>query len=322
VPELGYNRMINDRMSLGVTMYGNGGMNTDYPGGQLQCGPSVPPGNLLCGFDDLGVDLSQLVAAPTFAIKLGERNAIGASALIGFQRFNMRGIQAFAQPGFTIDPGAVTNNGHEWSSGFGVRVGWMAKLTDQVSLGAAYAPRMKMSKFEKYRGLFAEEGKFDLPENFNIGVAIQPAPGVTAAFDYQRINYSDVKAVGNPSAALAPFGDANGPGFGWRDVNVLKFGASIKASERITVLGGYNHTDNPISEADVTINILAPGVIKDHITFGAAFAVGAASELVLTYMHAFNNEVVGSTAAIFPGGGTDRIKMYQNSLGMAWTRRF
>jgi len=28
IPEFGYNRMLNNKMSLGVTVYGNGGMNT------------------------------------------------------------------------------------------------------------------------------------------------------------------------------------------------------------------------------------------------------------------------------------------------------
>ena len=31
VPEFGYNRMVNNNLALGVTVYGNGGMNTDYP---------------------------------------------------------------------------------------------------------------------------------------------------------------------------------------------------------------------------------------------------------------------------------------------------
>jgi long-chain fatty acid transport protein len=46
------------------------------------------------------------------------------------------------------------------------------------------------------------------------------------AADYQRINYSGIPAVGNPSAALAPLGAANGPGIGWRDVNVFKIGVA------------------------------------------------------------------------------------------------
>ena len=35
IPEFGYNRMIGWDMSLGVSVYGNGGMNTDFNGGQI-----------------------------------------------------------------------------------------------------------------------------------------------------------------------------------------------------------------------------------------------------------------------------------------------
>ena len=38
IPEIAYNRMIPPDMSWGLTVYGNGGMNTDYEGGQISAG--------------------------------------------------------------------------------------------------------------------------------------------------------------------------------------------------------------------------------------------------------------------------------------------
>lgn len=54
IPELGYNHMLRDDVSLGVSVYGNGGMNTDYPGGsstaakgrQTFCAVSAPSGSI------------------------------------------------------------------------------------------------------------------------------------------------------------------------------------------------------------------------------------------------------------------------------------
>jgi len=65
VPEFGYNRIAGDRWGWGLSVYGHGGMNTDYPGGQINCGAG--PANVLCGQGRLGVDLMQLVIAPTLA---------------------------------------------------------------------------------------------------------------------------------------------------------------------------------------------------------------------------------------------------------------
>ena len=42
IPEFGYNTMVRSDLSLGVSVYGNGGMNTSYPQGSFNCGgPSV-----------------------------------------------------------------------------------------------------------------------------------------------------------------------------------------------------------------------------------------------------------------------------------------
>jgi long-chain fatty acid transport protein len=57
--------MINPNMSLGVSVYGNGGMNTTYPQGDFNCGAG--PANMLFGSGSLGQDLSQLIIAPTVA---------------------------------------------------------------------------------------------------------------------------------------------------------------------------------------------------------------------------------------------------------------
>ncbi len=337
IPEFGYNKMINPTLSLGVTVYGNGGMNTDYPGGQIAagnpvCGAFNPGGgggpyNLLCGTGNLGVDLMQLIVAPTAAFKVSESNSLGISPLLAYQRFKMDGIQAFG--GFTTTPAAptaLTNVGYDSSTGWGVRVGWMGKVSDSVTLGAAYSTKVKMGKFDKYRQLFADQGLFDIPENYNAGVAFKASPEVTIAFDYQRINYSKISSVGNASTNFGltvpgTLGVTGGRGFGWSDVNVFKLGVEYAYSKNFTLRAGYNHGDNPIQARDVSFNILAPGVPQDHLTLGLTYKTSTNGDLTFAYMHAFNGSVSGSSLFNgFTGGaaGTETIKMYQNSFGVAY----
>ncbi|MHB1123269.1 MAG: hypothetical protein ACYC0T_11185 [Ramlibacter sp.] len=52
--------MTDNRLSLGATVYGNGGMNTDSPGGGFSCGQGSA--NILRGQGSLGLDLMQLIA--------------------------------------------------------------------------------------------------------------------------------------------------------------------------------------------------------------------------------------------------------------------
>jgi long-chain fatty acid transport protein len=328
LPEFGYNRMIRPELSVGVTVYGNGGMNTAYPQGNFNCGGGGA--NMLCGAGGLGVDLMQLVVAPTVAYKVAPRHSIGASLLLGYQRFEAVGLQAFDNapgfPAFTQFPGSVTNRGHDSSTGVGVRLGYFGQLSDSVSVGAAYAPKMHMKEFDKYRGLFVGAGDFDIPENYNLGVAFTPARGWTLAADWQRINYSGVPSVGNPSATPAPLGSANGPGFGWRDIDVFKLGVAWQMNAATTLRAGYNHGDNPIRSSDVTFNILAPGVIVHHFTAGFTHALDATSELTGAFMYAPQRSVNGPSlfnAVLGPGaGGTETIRMREFSFGVAWGRRF
>jgi long-chain fatty acid transport protein len=212
-----------------------------------------------------------------------------------------------------------------------VRIGWMGKLSDSVTLGAAYASKMKMSKFDMYKGLFAEEGGFDIPENYNVGIAFKATPKLLIAFDYQQINYHDVKSIANgvtnslvvmPPVAPNRLGDANGSGFNWRDQSVFKLGMEYEYRKDLTLRAGVNYGQSPIegnTMDDVSFNIIAPGVVETHLTFGATWTLASKSELTVSFMHAFSNSVSGPSATALLGvGGTETLKMYQNSLGIAY----
>ena len=299
IPEFGYNNVINDQLSMGLTVYGNGGMNTDYNGDQRILGTTS---------GDLGVDLMQLIIAPTLAFKLNAQHSVGISPLIVYQTFKAEGLQGFG----------IQNQGKDSSSGLGVRLGYLGKLTDQLSVGASYSPKINMSRFKKYEGLFAEQGDFDIPGNYALGMAFQLTPALQVALDYQRIEYGDVRSIANPASGTAPLGANDGSGFGWSDINVVKLGVQWQANDIWTLRAGYNKGDNPINTQNVTFNILAPGVIEEHLTLGATMKLDAQSEVSASYMHAFSNEVSGPSNF----GGTETIKMKQNSLGVQYSRQF
>jgi long-chain fatty acid transport protein len=325
IPEFGYNRMMRDNLALGLTVYGNGGMNTTYPQGNFNCGAG--PANILCGSGEVGVDLMQLIIAPTVAYKINPQHSVGASLLLAYQRFKATGLQAFGQ--LSGDVGNLTNNGYDDSTGVGLRIGYMGRLSDMVTIGAAYSPKINMGKFDNYKGLFAEDGGFDIPSNYSLGVAITPAPRWTVALEYQRINYSDVRSVNNPSQPpVAPLGAANGPGFGWQDIDIFKLGVAWRMNDAWTLRAGYNHGDNPITPRDVTFNILAPGVVESHYTLGFTYAMGKNNELSGSFMYAPRQEVKGASLfnGLFPqppnAGGTETIRMYQYQIGLAYSWKF
>lgn len=178
VPEFGYNKVHNAQISYGVTVYGNGGMNTDYAGGQTDCGNFGGPGkNALCGSDRLGVNLMQLIIAPTLGYKLDDKHAVGISPLIIVQQFSAEGLQLFTQglpgqPPFSSQGTKVTNNGNEKSTGIGVRLGYLGKMNDKLNVGVSYSPKISMSKLGSYAGLFAEGGALTFPKTTRLDLPI------------------------------------------------------------------------------------------------------------------------------------------------------
>ncbi len=331
VPEFAYNTKIDDRMSWGVTVYGNGGMNTEYQGGNVMCmNPSNGQpylGNLLCGQGKLGVDLMQLIIAPTFAYKLDAQHSVGVSPLVVVQQFSATGLDAFA--GFSMAPDKVSNTGTDRSTGMGVRLGYLGQLSDTLKFGATYSPKIKMGKFNEYAGLFAGAGSFDIPENYALGINVQVTPAVSVAADYSRINYSGVTSIGNPMSNLMagnPMGSSNGPGFGWSDVSVIKLGVQWQATPTMVLRAGYNQSTNPVKPENVTFNILAPGVIKQHYTVGGTYTLDKDSEFTWAYMYAPKNSVTGPSMynGMMPGasGITETIRMSQQSLGVQYSWKF
>lgn len=316
IPDFGISRSFGQNLAVGLAVYGNGGMNTTYKNS-----PFAGFG----GSNPAGVDLTQLFIAPTVAYKPNPNHSFGVSLIFAYQVFSADGLGPFAAG--SVSPGNVTGRGDDSSTGWGLKLGWTGKVADAVTLGVTYQTKMNMDNFDKYKGLFAEGGAFDIPETYGLGIAVKATPKLTLAGDIQQINYGGVPSVGNTVdcffAGTCMLGASNGPGFGWRDTTVYKLGVSYEWSKDLTLRGGYATLRQPIPSTQTLFNILAPGVVEDHLTVGATWAFDTNKELTLGYVHAFNKNVNGTNSIPpgFPpgmGGGNANLKMRQNSLGIAF----
>ena len=74
---------------------------------------------------------------------------------------------------------------------------------------------------------------------------------------------------------------------------MVKLGVEYAYSPKLTLRAGVSHSDNPIQARDVTFNILAPGVIEDHLTFGFTRDLASGDEVNMSFMYGFNKEVTG-----------------------------
>jgi long-chain fatty acid transport protein len=311
LPEAGYVRPLSDTVSVGIALNANGGMNTHY---------KVNPFASFGAEGPAGVNLRQIMLSPTVAVKLAEGHSVGVSPVLVLQSFKIHGVQPFAA--WSQDPENVSNNGTDWSAGVGVRLGYLGTIGRNVRIGAFYQSKIQPGRFKDYAGLFADGGSFDIPASWGVGASFKPVADLTLGADYKRIEYSDVAAVGNPLSPLlqgVPFGAEGGPGFGWRDIDVWKIGAVYQAKPGLTLRAGYGRSDNPVPRSQTLLNILAPGVVRDHYTLGATVGLGNGAEVSGYVMRAPRQTVRGSGSipASFGGGEAD-VHLAETAVGLSF----
>jgi long-chain fatty acid transport protein len=361
-------------ITAGLSITANGGMNTRYNSNLYTDGfaPAIGCSTSLCGAPSgfagmiegmggtvpdavlmglgmnpnttpaLGVNLSQLIIAPTVSAKLNPDHSVGASLLLGYQRFRSYGLGMFQGLSSSMDH--VTNKGDDDAWGAGVRLGWTGNITSNITLGASASSKIYMQEFDRYKGLFAEQGDFDIPANFGIGIAVKVSPKTTVAFDVQRILYGDVAAIANQGPTADQFygallevlqtgaysgagqlGADNGWGFGWEDITVYKLGVNYAYNNQWTFRGGLNYGENPIDPNQNLFNILAPGVVEKHVSLGFTYAPTAYNEISVTYVHALREDQSYTYQGTGPFAGFDfgtEIGMDQNALEISYAMKF
>ena len=360
IPALGGAYKFNRRMTIGMAAIG-AGANTRFDQTVPECEDNDPNTvgsaffNYNCnGSNTVGVNLIQMQMLPTVAYRLTKQHSIGASLAIGIQTFRAYGLQSFGAPGsplnFSSDRENLTNRGNDWSYGLGVRLGWLSHFFDRkLSIGLNWASRVYMTRFEKYSGLFAEGGDFDIPEHYAIGIVLRPVSRLVLAFDVQKIRYGSVRSIANPgpdqrdpsnffptgfgcedgappidqqSCAL---GRDKGMGFGWQDQMVYKAGIQYTQGKWTGRLG-FNYGKTPVPEDQILFNLLAPAVVEKHITVGLGYRASKSIEWNMSYGLGMKNTVKGKTV-FYPDGVNNfdeldepnaAASMYIHTLGLTF----
>jgi long-chain fatty acid transport protein len=331
IPHFGYNWQLKNDSTIGVSVYGNGGMNTEYPA------DSTPFGAGTFGAGTAGINLAQLFVNTTFAKKINDKHAFGGSVILVGQRFIGQGLESFAA--FSSDPNNLSGNRKSDSFGLGLKLGYQGEISKGIRVGVSYQSKVDMSEFDEYKGLFAEGGDFDIPSTYTIGASFDVGKSSVIVADVQQINYSEVASISNPinnlltnciPAPFSPSGSAEGAGclggsagggFGWEDMTIFKIGYQVDLNPKHTIRIGYSHADQPIPESETFFNILAPAVVEDHFTAGWTMKVGSNQEFNLAAMYAPSNSVKGDNP--IDGGSTQiEIEMSQFDIQAGWAWKF
>ncbi|MCG8582578.1 MAG: outer membrane protein transport protein [Bacteroidales bacterium] len=283
IPNFGANWQINEKSAFGMSMHCNG-LSAEYPA-QTYWDLSS---------ETTDITYYQVYIDPSYSYKINEKHSIGFSAMIVSQLFEINGLNSFA--GLSSSPENVSGNGSDLSFGIGAKIGYLGELFDGFYLGATYQTRAYSSKFDKYEGLLAEQGSMDAPSTWTVGLNYEITDKWRVLFDVQQINYSGIKSLSNKFASTGALGADNGPGFGWEDVTVFKFGSEFEINEGLALRAGYAFGEEPVRESEVFFNIMAPMVNNQHFTLGATKAVGSKGNAVnLALSYAPSNALTGAS---------------------------
>ncbi|MGE0860284.1 MAG: OmpP1/FadL family transporter [Gammaproteobacteria bacterium] len=333
VPGFGYSRRLRDDLTLGLTLYANGGLNTTYGkafydevaariGGQR---PGTP------GFPDegkIGIDLAQFIFAPTAAWRASDRLALGISPLVIVQKFSARGLQSFAA--LSAEPDSLSNRGAEYAVGGGVRVGLVYHLLPNLRFGAQYTSELFIPRYTKYDGLFADGGKLNSPAHYTLGLSWDATPRLTFGVDFQEVLFGTIENIGNPgptarelAGALHPdrrLGGDDGIGFGWRDLQIVKLGAVFKVNERLTARVGWNHNFGVVGSSGALFAPIAPAPMKDDLALGASYVLPSKGEVSLAYFHALSATTRSARTPYF--GVPVRARASADGVNLSYGRSF
>jgi long-chain fatty acid transport protein len=316
-------------------------------------GPGVQfPGTY--GGGDAGVDLSQAFLSLNYSGKVGDNFAWGFGPVFAVQLFEAKGVMNFMPYTNTFNdcfftqlpgscdptPTSLSDNGHDTSTGWGAAAGIWWAMGDWVSAGLGYQSKMSMSEFKDYSDLFAESGGFDIPSSLKFGLSFKGTNDVRVNLDIEHTRYSEVDSVGNPMANIfsCPYaiysqtgdigqalqgdlesclGGKNGAGFGWHDMTTYKLGIEWYASETSTWRAGYSYGKQPIREADVLFNILAPGVMEQHITLGLTTRNGNGGAWTYSFMYAPSKSI--KAPSVFDPTQTITLEMHQYEFEVSYS---
>ena len=357
IPHFAYNHLLSDKATVGIAIYGNGGMNTEYKAGAPGAAGSArlldPTTGTYQDFSGVygagtaGVNLEQMFFNLNSSFKLNDRHALGGSLIFVGSRFPAQGLEQFGA--FSLDPANLSGNRNSLAWGFGAKIGYQGQVADGVRVGVSYQSKISMGEFSEYKGLFAEGGDFDIPSTYTLGASFDVGKSAVIVADYQRINYTDVKSISNPiskltgggcldslnntilqnGAPVPPFqpavgssclGGPDGPGFGWEDIGIIKLGFQFTAGN-IDWRLGYSHSDQPIPESETLFNIIAPATVQDHVTAGLTWPVGKSQEFNLAVMYGLEESVKGPNP--FDNGATTiEIEMSQIDIQAGWAWMF
>ena len=274
--------------AYGIGFLGLAGFGTDYPQDSTNPILSPQPRGLRPGLLQLpapeGADGARLEALRRLLLRrLAQRRPGHAEA-------NPAG---FASPDCSGPQGPCyfpsVNGDSAW--GYGAGVGIHYKLNPSFALGASYNTEDQLPGLRWHTGgrqpqpaqlsgrAARSRLQLDLPAQAVVGLGWTPTDKLSVGIDGKWINYENA----------AGFKDV----LGFKDIMVGEIGLQYKATDKLAVRAGYNHSEVPIPAERTFLTVEVPAVFVNHYCVGLGFHATDSLTLDLAYYQVPNSSITG-----------------------------
>lgn len=264
------------------------------------------------------------VISGVFSFKLNDSHSIGIS--VDYLHFShlRNGQQNSDNPLRSVSPGHVTNNGTDYSSGFGCTIGWRWKVTDRLDFGAAWSKKSYCGQFRKYRGFEPHHARNYTPYLFGAGFTYRMTSRIAGRLEVLWSNLGNLPDSNNnvlPDGSLNrnKRGSKRSPGPGLQDATYINAGMGYKVNEMLYVGMGYSHRIKlPRKGSNILSHTYTLQTIYDVLSLGANF-IYQKHDLFLSVSYGFRNRVSGHMP-VQVGGGRFTAKKQNVVLSISWGR--
>ena len=323
VPALGWTAPVVDQdgdMFFGGGIYGTSGMGADY--GITSMAP-VFPGPITDIYFEGFSAIQFWQMAPTLAWNHNDKLTLGVSLNIDYQSVALKqaiydddGDGLVPEP---VDDTALVNidlSRTAQAFGFGVSLGMLYDVNDQITVGARYKSKQTFGDLEYNLGygdiignvgfgldpgcglpdgqgrVVCPAGRYtlslDFPEMYAVGIAYKPTDKLTVSMDIKRINWSSTL---NTLDISGPSGISLKMPAGWEDQTIYAIGVAYAVNEKLNLRMGYNQADAPIDNDDAFNNLILPATTEKHIAFGGDYRLSHYWDLGFHVSKASKNEL-------------------------------
>ena len=281
------------------------------------------------------IDLTAIFIQPTISFRVGDVFSIGGGPIlvqgsVNFNR-NLTPNPLLSNNGsgtdVTLDAKGITASGYN--------VGMMFKVSKKVTLGMDYRSEIIMkarggsADFEDVptiaAGSFTDtyfSADLPLPAEFTTGISYKASDKWLFAFDYNYTKWSVYKSldVDFDSALPTSVNPRN-----YKDVSAYRFGAQYKATDKITVRGGYYIDESPVQKG-----YFAPETPRNDstgYTGGFTYQVNSKLGIDMSFLYLHFDEVNNSydyfddpttNTGTTSFGGTYKSSVFSPGIGITY----